>query len=272
MTIRKLIKKRLAQFPLLDGLFRRFVWSRVHFSEVEMEFLNSLPKGTIDVAIDVGAALGAYAWILNRKANYVYAFEPGKVHNDYLRKAAIGTNIQVIRAAVGSVSGKMKMYTPGEDTNARHSATLSQHNPVVNSREVVVDEVDVVMLDDYLKGKLSDDRSIDLVKVDVEGFELDVFRGASNILDKYHPLVICEIEARHNEQYGLVFEFLREHGYSCYISQDGEFKALIDDKIENIQCANDLVVRLGSDYKPEENRYINNFVFQHSKSHVKVAE
>jgi hypothetical protein len=66
-------KKILSWFPLLDGLFRRFIWSRIHFPEIEMRLLHEIQPGLIDVAVDVGAALGSYSWILNRISKQVYA-------------------------------------------------------------------------------------------------------------------------------------------------------------------------------------------------------
>jgi FkbM family methyltransferase len=272
MNIRIFGKQLLSGVPLLDGLFRRFVWSRIHFPEIEMQFLNGIPTGRIDIAVDVGAALGSYSWILNRVSKQVYAFEPGRSHNEYLNRVVFGTNISVIHSAVGSVSEQVGMYTPGADTHAFHSATLSKNNPVINTKGTHVDLVDQVTLDAYLAHRLELGRSVDILKVDVEGYELEVFKGALDMLSNHHPLIICEIEARHNANYREVFILLRGLGYDCFIFREGKFELFSRDGIEEFQSTEDLNVRLSYNYNVDTNKYINNFVFQHPQSRIKVSK
>ena len=95
-------------------------------------------------------ALGAYAWILERKSNHVVAFEPGQAHYQYLRWYPLGSGIDLVKAAVGSRAESVKLLTPGDDTDARHSATVSADNPIVNSVATVCDTVQQVILDEYL--------------------------------------------------------------------------------------------------------------------------
>lgn len=272
MSIRVILKNFLSSFPLLDGLFRRYLWSRVHFPEVEMSFLNELPKSEIDVSIDVGAALGAYSWILNRKSNQVYAFEPGKVHSGYLKRAVFLSKITVIRAAVGSYNSEVELYTPGRDNHANHSATISKTNPVINTENSYVEKVNQIVLDDFFSDKFIGNKHIDLIKVDVEGYELEVFKGAQRLLAKYYPLVICEIEARHNPKYSQVFQLLRELGYDCFIYSNGNYIKFEKEEIESLQSDKDLEERMSPSYNLEKNKYINNFVFQHKKSRIRVVD
>ena len=272
MGIKTMGKESLSKFPLLDGLFRRYIWSRIHFPEIEMRFLNALQTGSVDVAVDVGAAMGSYSWILNRVSKQVYAFEPGNIYNRYLSRVVFGTNIEVIRAAVGSVCSKVSLYTPGSDSIARHSATLSLGNPVVHISGTCVDQVDQVTLDSFFFEKLTPGRTVDVLKVDVEGYELEVFRGSVEILSKHQPLIICEIEARHNRNYPEVFDLLKKLGYDCYVCRASKFELFTGDRIEDLQLQEDLKVRLRPSYDPQSNRYINNFVFQHPQSRIKVKK
>jgi FkbM family methyltransferase len=270
MSIRTTSRDLLAAFPRADALFRRLVWSRVHYPEVEMRFLQSLAAGSIDIAIDVGAAHGSYAWILNRKARQVVSFEPGEAHARYMAQAVAGTRIELVQAAVGNQCGTVRMYTPGEDATALHSATLAAHNPVVASLGTTVREVQQVTLDSFFIGTRDTGRSIDVLKVDVEGYELQVFEGAIQLLTCHHPLIFCEIEARHNEAYGKLFSLLQQLGYQCYIHRSGGFEKFDGAQIEVLQRQEDLAVRLSRNYDPMNNRYINNFVFQHRESRIKV--
>jgi FkbM family methyltransferase len=272
MNARTVCKRVLARLPLVDGLFRRFIWSRLHFPEIEMRFLHALPPGAIDVAVDVGAALGSYSWILSRASRTVYAFEPGKLHNKFLSRVVSGSNVEVICAAVGSTTGQVNLYTPGSDSHALHSATVFEATQVVRVEDTRVERVQQTTLDAFLAACLAPGRTVDVLKVDVEGYELDVLKGAWRTLTLYHPLIICEVEARHNANYAEVFRLLKELGYSCYFFRDGTLELLLDERIERLQQAKDLAARIGGDYDPASNRYVNNFVFQHTESRIKVTQ
>lgn len=60
-------------------------------------------------------------------------------------------------------------------------------------------------------------RPVDFVKCDVEGFELDVFEGGRQVLERDRPVVMCELEDRHAHRYGRtvadVLSFFDEVGY-----------------------------------------------------------
>lgn len=271
MSIRTTLRDSLGAHPRLDGLFRRLLWSRIHFPEMELRFLNDQPAGSIDVAIDVGAALGPYSWVLNRRARQVFAFEPGEQHGRFLEANVTGTRITLVRAAVGDEFKTVNMYTAGSDTHAFHSATLSQSNPVAAKSGATIRQVEQVTLDGFFADELDTDRTVDVLKVDVEGYENAVFRGAQELLRMYHPLVICEIEARHDPEYHKTFELLRSLGYKSYIFRDGGYRLFDGDTIHQFQSAEALKERLSGRYNPAKNEYFNNFVFQHPQSRVKVA-
>jgi FkbM family methyltransferase len=261
----------LGRFPLADGLFRRVVWSRIHFPEVEMHFLNALGRDSIDVALDVGAALGSYTWILNRKSRQVFAFEPGMPYGQILQRLTAGTRVRVVCAAVGSCRATVAMYTPGSDMHALHSATLSVGNPVVALGTTRAREVEQVSLDEFLDQNMDAGRRVDFLKVDVEGYELEVFKGARRLIDRHHPLIVCEIEQRHNAAYADIFRLLRTLGYRVYVFRQGGFQPFDGDAIEPLQSAQALQARLAGRYDPANNPYINNFVFQHPQSRIQVV-
>jgi FkbM family methyltransferase len=166
VRIRTGAKKLLATMPLLDGLFRRFIWSHRHFPEAEMAFLHSLPPHSVDVAVDVGAAMGGYAWLLDRVSNQVIAFEPGAWHFDYLSGLLFATNIKLVNAALGAYTGEAELYTAGEGEHARHAATLNTSNPIAHDSEARVETVTQTSLDGYLATSLAADSRVDIIKVD----------------------------------------------------------------------------------------------------------
>lgn len=270
MSFRTLVRSFFEAIPLLDVAFRRLFWSRVHFPEAEMQFITGLRSDEIDVAVDVGAALGGYAWILNRKSQRVIAFEPGAAHASFLARGLVGTNIELERKAVGKSDGMVPMYTPGNDTNARHSATLSKDNPVTLSDGTQVDHVPLISLDGFLNGRMRPDERLDFLKVDVEGYELDVFEGARARIAKDRPIILCEIEARHNDRYADVFKLLRMLGYASYVFDGARFNIFEGDDITHFQQDADLAIRLSPEYRLGQSKYINNFMFSHPNSKIRI--
>ncbi len=93
--------------------------------------------------------------------------------------------------------------------------------------------------------------NIRFIKCDVEGHELDVFRGAKNTLQTQKPIVLFECENRHQAGGSIqtVFDYLNSLGYEGYFFLDHELKPL----------------RLFDEIKYQshlQGLYINNFIFK----------
>ena len=94
-------------------------------------------------------------------------------------------------------------------------------------------EVPLVILDEYVRS--NNISSIDFMKIDVEGGEFNVLKGASNVLSKKRPILMCEASEERTRQWGYsAFEicyFLEKHNYKCFelISKD-IFKPIIKKK------------------------------------------
>ena len=77
---------------------------------------------------------------------------------------------------------------------------------------------------DTLDSKLQSSKQVGFLKVDVEGFELQVFRGAEQILEQHAPVILFECETRHLTEHTItdVFAFLLDRGYTgSFFSPDG---------------------------------------------------
>ena len=269
--MRRIVRQSLNRHPRMDGVFRRVIWSRVHFPEVELRVIAALRNGSFDCAVDVGAALGSYAFVLMRKARHVVAYEPGSANGDYLAVATRGTNISLVRAAVGAEPGELDLFT-GPRSEDAFTATLSRANPIVQTAGVVGRRVPVISLDDDLARRVSRDARIDLVKIDVEGFENAVIAGAAATIERHKPVIVCEIEARHNAQYSMAFDTLRTAGYRVYFRRRGAWIVLSDNAIERMQRADDFDLRTKVGGSDRDNFYINNFIFQHPASRVSIIK
>jgi FkbM family methyltransferase len=268
VSFRAAARDLLARNDALNVAFRRHIWSRLHYPEVEIRRIDRLRGRPFDLTVDVGAALGSYTWVLGRKSRDVVAFEPGERHFRSLRSGAFASNVTVVNSAVGRFSGAARLFTLGEGRDADHTATLSLSNPLVANGSAQAVDVSLVSLDEYFLTSTYLGRAIDLIKVDVEGFELEVLAGGREILSTHKPLVICEIEARHNVGYAEVFCLMESLGYRSSVYSGGRYVDIAAEDVPALQSQDALAERLSGRVKAEANRYLNNFVFY--TAHTKV--
>ena len=124
--------------------------------------------------LDVGAAFGIWTSecrAIFSDAKYILV-EPNPVYHDSLEGEAL------ISAAAGSVSERRQLLLPADPTGG---SFLPEDPPKGYFLNKV--EVDVVRLDDVIT------QPVDLMKLDVQGFEIDVMRGAGRILRECEVLI-----------------------------------------------------------------------------------
>jgi FkbM family methyltransferase len=167
-----------------------------------------------DVAVDVGANKGSFLPSLSWAAGpgKVVAFEPQPVLAEYLYRACRAarlSNVVIEASGVSDGAGTLALHVPGTGA-ASPGASFDPAVAGLSPGRAVA--VPVVSLDDYFRGET---RRIGAVKIDVEGHELAVLRGARRVLDRHSPLVVVESEARHVGEDGVraVLAFFAERGY-----------------------------------------------------------
>jgi FkbM family methyltransferase len=203
---------------LLEILRLRYrAWRyRYQLDRAEISFLlGHLRAG--ESVLDIGAHKGAYAYWMCRAVGptgHATCFEPQPELAAYLRrmKDALRLNqLTVENAGVSSGSGELTLHVPGSGPSP--GSTL-EPNLLRNDGQAY--RVKVVCLDDYFQtrpaGKLS------LVKCDVEGHELEVFRGGEKLLKQHRPVLLFECEERHHPRHTNrdVFAFLVGLGYDGF--------------------------------------------------------
>jgi hypothetical protein len=90
------------------------------------------------------------------------------------------------------------------------------------------------------------------MKVDVEGHEPAVMRGATGLIATQKPVMLIEIERRHNATaFEEVEDFLKDFGYTSWRLRDGRLVPVTTEEIDGLQ-----VLPLSAD-----GHYVNNFIF-----------
>lgn len=181
------------------------------FSEYRLAHLLSTIVREDWICADVGANSGEYTVLLAQLAprGHVYAFEPAPhvlprlEANVRLNRL---TNVTVEAAAVSEFDGKTTLYVD----RSRHNSGLSSLSPQPwrSDTELEEREVPSTSLDRYLPGG-----RLDLMKIDVEGHELEVLRGAVRLLTDARPIVVFEFGGVGQLPPPDVPDFLRSLGY-----------------------------------------------------------
>ena len=139
-------------------------------------------------AIDAGANKGVYTHLISRLAKHTYAFEPNpKLFRILTRN--IGKAVTASPIALSDETGKAVLRIPfGRKGHSNQGASLSATKVADHFTSV---DVETARIDDL---KLSD---IGFIKVDVEGHEDAVLRGAIETIKRDRPVILAEIEEKH---------------------------------------------------------------------------
>jgi len=181
---------------------RRFFFHKKYEDELFLPIKNLIKKNNIDYFLDIGSCWGIYSLRLCKsfKNLNILAFDPIKNNIDRLKKSIQKNkinNIKLFHTAIGSKKGNIKLgstdkYSPNYKVNQIKSAIIE------NSK---VDTLDNLF---FKKNKNL------VIKIDTEGYELEVLKGANNLLK--NNKCYCQIEIIDSNKKN-IFEFMREINY-----------------------------------------------------------
>lgn len=186
--------------------------------------LDNLVDYENKIVVDVGASLGATAQLFSTRASIVHAFEPHPRNYQFLLdqiKIRNKDNIFAYQKAVSNQAGKVHFF--GRESHGIHS--LGEHNKGTVTETF---EVEAIRLDDFWKQNIKD--VVGLLKIDVEGFELEVLQGAAELLQKKKiEAVLFEFSPRIHRirkiEADAPIQFLNECGYKVYTLDGKDFEA-----------------------------------------------
>jgi FkbM family methyltransferase len=215
------------EIELLPGQFGSVVTWLFGIDEPrEVAFFRRLvPQG--GVVIDVGANIGQYTLLaaeLAGPSGRVFAFEPDPVNAAALQRSVgrngFGGRVELLRVAVAGRSGEAALDVQPDRTRSRLAAKTGES---VRAGAV---QVRTLALDDFLDERGLD--RLDFLKIDVEGADLDVLRGAERTLVHLRPALMVEYEPDWLRAYGerpeALLGFLGRLGYGCrFVNSRGLF-------------------------------------------------
>jgi len=214
------------------------------FEQEEVAIIQELLKKA-DLFVDIGANIGFYSCLALQLGKKVIAIEPKRANlnldllfENLAINGWVNGECEVHPYALSDNTGILKLYgATGTAASllkgwAGHSQRFSEFVPVT-------------CIDKIFSGIASDTRT--LVKIDVEGAEYSVLRGAANTFDRIHQIdwiiEICLNEYHPNgvnPNYRKTFELMWEHGYKAYTADSRRLlvhKNDVDSWVNNQSCS-----------------------------------
>tara|TARA_B100001094_G_C18060055_1_gene734595 strand:+ start:204 stop:962 length:759 start_codon:yes stop_codon:yes gene_type:complete len=193
---------------------------------VWMKFLLRKFICSESIILDVGGHAGQYSKLFASLApeGKVYSFEPGSYPRSILKLSMFLNrlkNVVVVGEGLGVVPGKLSLVTPVKD-NGVFRFGLAYIGSKENSTSIEVEEVPVTTID-----KFAIDfglKSLDFIKIDVEGWEAQILRGGIKTIQRYCPTLLIELVAsqlsRTGDDLEAIWAMLLSWGYKPYIVID----------------------------------------------------
>lgn len=227
---------------------RRLIRREMRTGEPELRLVGHLMKDS-GAVVDVGANAGIYSAMAIQKRRWAVAFEPVPEEATRLRRL-IGARGIIHQVALSDYCGKAVLHVPHDDDDdaiTTRSSLEANVDADLSYRDI---EVNVATLDSF---DLSD---IAFLKIDVEGHELSVLRGATETIMRSRPNLLVEVEeSRVPGCFQAVSDFLTSLDY-CGFWFDGEEMRSIEDFQPAVQQASR--PKFGEKRLRE---YINNFIW-----------
>jgi len=191
---------------------------------------NTLKRDSIFV--DVGANIGQHSLFASLFAKHVYAFEPiEKIYKQFLESVTVNdfTNINIYNYALGNEEKTLPIF--GNVGNMGASSLVTSEN------RKKIQDIQVFRFDDVREN--IGIHTIDFIKIDVEGYELDVLFGAEKSIMMCKPIIMIEFSPYFYNQIDVtiskkIIEWIIDMGYIIYDIGDGSTQRNIISKDSDV--------------------------------------
>ena len=166
------------------------------------------------VCIDLGSNIGYYAVIESNiigESGKIFAIEPSPINFPILKlnlENQKKNNFVAYNIGIGDKNEEMEFIISAKSNWSR----IRMNNEKINSEDKVI-KIPVKTLNSFVNE--NDIKKIDILRMDVEGFEYNIIVGANNVLEKYKPKIFVEIHKMYlgKEKTCKIFNDLKNKGY-----------------------------------------------------------
>ena len=179
-------------------------------SHIKLYTLVKKDNLVLDIGTNFGTTILQFARIIG-KDGLAYGFEPDPTNFSICQnniKLNKFSNIRVENLGVGSKDDTLLLVVDSEYNRGMNKISLEN-----NGKESFF--VKIICIDDWVESK--NITQVDLIKIDVEGFEMEVLKGAEKTLKTFKPLLFIELDNNnlklHNSSAKELVEYLMFLGY-----------------------------------------------------------
>ena len=191
-------------FPSIDSHFSPYVeeFPITTYQQLSIDIACQFVK-KFETVVDVGANLGLHSVRFSKLFKEVHSFEPSATNFECLTLNTITLkNIKLYNVGLGGNTTTESLSIPSDSKNCGLHSIKDFKN---FEGSLITETINIFLLDEY-------NISPDLIKIDTQGFELEILKGSINTLKKYSPVLIIEIEKK--EEFKLISNFLLGLNYT----------------------------------------------------------
>ena len=215
-----------------DGIAQDLYWWGIDAYESDTVKLFVKLLKYSNIVFDIGASTGIYSLIaaIYNPSGKVYAFEPLPISFNHLKKNININrlhNVHIDSGAVTNYNGDIKLYIP-PGVIPLDSSTLPGFRPVSEMISVRALTIDSFVNENNIP-------KIDLIKIDTEGNEYMILKGAKDVLKRDKPMIICEVLKGRTESF--LNSILEDMGYKFFwITSKGLIEKKVVESHRNRNC------------------------------------
>ncbi len=230
-TNKKIIKKEV-NFVVVDESFKmalnvnEYTQCNYYFSFPSESLIDLIKLGG-DTFIDIGANVGFFSLYASKKFKNVIAFEPTQASIELLKNNFKMNNIENLslhELALSDASGKSIFYENPFNQGGNSLEEFGDNQLKKINDDWPVYDVEVLRLDDLNLNENKNLKEIDLIKIDVEGHEAKVLKGARNLLKEHEPMIFAEV-GRSKKNHEMICDCLPK----SYIAVDPKTLGIINE-------------------------------------------
>lgn len=159
--------------------------------------------------LDIGAHVGYYALYAAPKVAKVYAFEPDDQSFAALVKNSKSCGyVEPVHKAVYSSSGRMQLFKRRDMVGFAYLDITT--NPTMENAGVI----EAVTVDDWMRDR--PDERVTGIKIDIDGLDLEVVKGAASTITRDQPLVLMEFMRTETNNANDLYRFAQSSGYDIF--------------------------------------------------------
>ena len=206
------------------------------------------------VCIDLGSNIGYYAVIESNmigKSGKIFAIEPSPINFPILKlnlENQKKNNFSVYNIAIGDKNEDMEFIISSKSNWSK----IRMNNEKINPEDKII-KIPVKTLDSFVQE--NDIKKIDILRMDVEGFEYNIILGANKILEKFKPKIFVEIHKMYlgKEKTYKIFSDLKNKGYEIKYYIPRIYDSPIIGELKDIEkiTINDILNKLNNGTIPD---------------------